>query len=200
MPRRNRPDLFGSREKAVYPVPPPVHPCVALPRLLPVRLRGDDRLRPAPRHFLRRPVRVEGPVPDQRPERGIPGKVRHPRKAVRLARQDHGPRKEPQRVRDSHGSAARSWIAGRSPGRGADLMPSAVEHRRKEVDDRGAFVPLTQKSSDRTVTAASGSAVRELPLPGRKLYRGVSEILHALFLHKVQVHHHGRSATRRTHL
>ena len=73
----------------------------------------------------------------------------------------------------------------------AELVPSTAEHRRKEVDDCGAFVPtdpVVFRLHSRGNQRECGARVAA---PGQEIAEEIGEILHALFLHQVHVHHHG---------
>ena len=98
--------------------PPPVHLPVMLPGFRPVPPRRGHRHRAASLHLPGQPVRAGRPVPDEGPDREIPGKRRHPRGAVRLAGKDHGADQVSGPVHDRHGPARQA-----APG-AADPLPA----------------------------------------------------------------------------
>ena len=89
-------------------MPPPIHLPVVVPGLLPVLPRRNHRPGAAPVKFTDRPVGVERPVPDHRPEGKALQKLRHNGKVVRLAGQDHEPHGLAERVRKRDGLAGQT--------------------------------------------------------------------------------------------
>ena len=74
---------------------------------------------------------------------------------------------------------------------GAKLVSLAAEHRRKEVDDRGAFAPHNPRVCRLHRSGGQRECGARVAAPGQEVVKEVGEILHALFLHRVHVHQHG---------
>ena len=101
-------------------MPPPIHLPVVVPGLLPVLPRRNHRLRATPVKFTDRPVGVERPVPDHRPEGKALQKLRHNGKVVRLAGQDHEAHRLAGCVRDCDDLAGQT-----APGSADSLTPGS---------------------------------------------------------------------------